>query len=107
MREPLPPWEPSFSDGCSIPDFLKPLFKLTPKQAEGCVEHDRSYYYGGTKRQRLEADVKLMFWWIDHGKSIEEAEMGFNMVRRFGGPDGRNPKYSWAFGGKRFVYDKE
>jgi len=100
----IPPWNPATSDGCSIPAFLKPFFPITPDQARGCVRHDEKYYYGGTKEARLIADAELMIWWLDAGMSAEQAKQGFDAIRIAGGPEGRQP-YSWAFGGRRFVYD--
>lgn len=43
---------PFTTDGCS----------MWPDENYGgcCVEHDKAYHKGGTKEQRLEADIKLM-----------------------------------------------
>jgi len=107
MSATLPPWEDSMSDGCSIPALAKPLFPMTPAQAQGCVPHDQKYYFGGTKEQRLKADAELLIWWLDHHMAADQAWAGFEAIRLGGGPEGRHPKYSWAYGGKRFVYDSK
>jgi hypothetical protein len=47
-----PQFDPSMSDGCSVPEVLK---RIVPRldvlcslcQSE-CLEHDEAYYYGGT-----------------------------------------------------------
>lgn len=95
------------SDGCSVPALLGPLFPISADQRKACVRHDKKYYYGGTKKDRLLADTTLMLEWVDAGMPIDQAVWGFNAVRAGGGPEGQNPKYSWAFGGERFVYDEE
>jgi hypothetical protein len=106
MSTTLPPWNPATSDGCSIPALLKPFFHITPEQRKACVRHDRAYYYGGTKEDRLIADATLMIEWLRAGMTEEQAQSGFEAIRLGGGPEGRKP-YSWAFGGKRFVYDSK
>ena len=103
-RSGLPPWESSMSDGCSVPSLLRPFFPLTPEQRQACVRHDEKYYYGGTKADRLIADATLMIEWVLADMDVVQAEHGFQAVRAGGGPGGRK-RYSWAFGGQRFVYD--
>lgn len=107
MSEPLPPWDPAWSDGCSVPAWLKPLFPETPAVRACCERHDGKYYKGGTKKQRLLADIALLVEWLDTGDvTVEQAEAGFNAVRAGGGPEWRVRRVSWAFGGERFVYDE-
>jgi len=106
MSAPLPPWDKSRSDGCSIPALLRPLFPVTEEQRQACVRHDEAYYYGGTREDRLIADATLMIEWVRAGMTAEQAQSGFEAIRLGGGPELRQP-YSWAFGGERFVYDPE
>lgn len=106
MREPLPPFDPATSDGCSVPTWLKPFFPDTPAIRAACERHDAKYYVGGTREDRLKADAELLVEWLVAGMNAETAEKGFAAIRVGGGPSGKQP-YSWAFGGKRFVYDKE
>jgi len=69
-----------------------------------CVRHDERYYYGGTREDRLRADLEWAIALLDTKEvTAETAEKMFAGVRAFGGPGGRQP-YSWAFGGKRYVY---
>jgi hypothetical protein len=101
---PLPPWDPSSSDGCSVPEPLKQFFPNTPAVRAVCVRHDARYYRGGTREDRLIADAIFLRDLVEAGVNAETAEKMFTGVRMFGGPSGRQ-KYSWAFGGQRFVYD--
>lgn len=108
VRPDLPPWDPSMSDGCSVPDALRPLFPIDkPEIRATCVLHDAAYYYGGTKEQRLAADLMFGYNLIATGKvSADTAEQFVAGVRAGGGPSGRIPGVSWAFGGERFCYDE-
>lgn len=95
------------SDGCSVPPFLKPFFPCDdPAVIACCKVHDEAYYYGGTREQRLAADVMFCYNLLATGKvNAETAEKMFLGVRVGGGPSGRIHGVSWAFGGNRFVYD--
>jgi len=104
MSTTLPPWDPATSDGCSIPSLLVSVFPITPEQRKACERHDEKYYYGGTREDRLIADATLLIEWVKAGMLAEQALSGFEAIRYGGGPEWRKP-YSWAFGGKRFVYD--
>ena len=102
----LPPWDPSMSDGCSIPEPLRPFFPNTPAERECCVRHDARYYVGGTEEDRLVADAQLLIDWLKTGDvSAAQAQVAFEAVRMFGKPELRVHGVSWAFGGGRFVYD--
>jgi len=92
------------SDGCTgAPWFSK--FSTSHALRGCCARHDEKYYYGGTWRQRLQADVEFYDEILATGEvTPEEAQDAFNAVRLFGGPNGRHPKYSWAFGGDVFAY---
>lgn len=101
----LPPWQDAWSDGCSIPAALQQFFPRSPAVRACCVRHDERYYYGGSKEDRLRADLEWAIALLDTGEvSAETVEKMLAGVRAFGGPSGRNPKYSWGFGGKVFAY---
>lgn len=105
-REQLPPWDPSTSDGCSIPDPLRPFFPNTPAVRACCVKHDQSYYFGGTEEDRLAADCQLVIDWLKTGDvTASQAQTAFEAIRLFGRPELRVDRVSWAFGGERFCYD--
>ena len=97
----LPPWDDSTSDGCTN----APWFSAIPEVLECCKRHDAKYYYGGSWRDRLKADRDFYDEIIATGKIDQvAAEAAFTLIRAFGGPNGRHPKYSWAFGGDVFAY---
>lgn len=53
-------WTPEKSDGCTI--ISKPYQWLTGKELpfrHCCLEHDRAYWYGGTKELRKKTDRQL------------------------------------------------
>ena len=118
----LPPFDPSMSDGCSmIPLWPRWLgrkrfqgwvlrFVVTDveRMKEICCAHDRAYYYGGTEDDRTEADLQWQdeVWKIDKTSDHWFAKTGFVKMREHGGPEGRVPGVSWAWGGERFVYDE-
>jgi hypothetical protein len=58
-----PPFDPSMSDGCSIPGWLRSLLPILEAQCNecrpACVDHDRAYYEGGTEQERELADAAL------------------------------------------------
>ncbi len=104
----LPPWDKSLSDGCSVPAPLRPFFPVDKPEVRACCEiHDAAYYSGGTREQRLAADLLFAYNLLATGHvSAETAEKMYAGVRIGGGPSGRIPGVSWAFGGGRFVYDE-
>jgi hypothetical protein len=91
------------SDGCSIPAALRPFFPKTEAVRVFCLQHDERYYYGGSRADRLRADLAFALALVNVGVSAETVEKMFAGVRMFGGPAGRQP-YSWAFGGKVYAY---
>ncbi len=103
LHRPLPAWTDAMSDGCSVPSPFRPLFTFTESQRACCVRHDSHYYVGGSVDDRLSADRGLRACEITAGLSPTDADLMFWAVRAGGGPEGRY-SYSWAFGGKRFVY---
>jgi hypothetical protein len=84
-----PPFDPTTSDGCSIPAVLK---KLVPALAEfaakcdhdACLRHDQAYHYGGSAAERIEADYQLFLVARTRcGEAI--AALVFDAVRFYGG----------------------
>jgi len=64
------PFIPENSDGCTVLSW--PYNKLTGRQLpfrHCCVVHDEAYWYGGTKKQRKDADLLLMNCVAKHGRS--------------------------------------
>ena len=67
--EGIPEFDPAkHSDGCSggmsaayaeLPDWVRDKFGEELPWRQCCVEHDRAYYYGGTREQKIAADKKL------------------------------------------------
>jgi len=50
------PWKDEYSDGCTgVLDWLPFVGDMTA----ACVAHDRAYYYGGGKTDKLKADLAL------------------------------------------------
>lgn len=114
------PWSPEMSDGCSILPFLPPALRrqfsewAIPQVAENphlaelaCKMHDREYYYGGPPELRKTADRDLRRNWINAGVPRFKVEMGYRLIRLFGGPSWKREGVSWAFGGSRFRYSEE
>jgi hypothetical protein len=102
---PLPPWDDTMSDGCSATALLKHLFE-TPLVRAACVHHDRAYYFGGSREDRLRADYQLGVDWIRAGLTVTEVESGIAAIRVGGEPWYRVKGVSWAFGGERFRYSE-
>ena len=100
----LPPWDDSMSDGCSVPTVAKPFLLQSLEAKTACIQHDRAYYLGGSRLDRLKADCEFALA-ILASPDREQAEMVFNAVRVFGGPHFRVANVSWAFGGDRFFYE--
>ena len=95
----LPRWQDPWSDGCSFSPDVNSSIKAV------CTRHDEAYYYGGSAKDRLDADEKFreelgragMWTWV--------AYIYYRGVRTFGGPGLRLEGVSWAFGGEYFAYD--
>lgn len=96
----LPPWVDSMSDGCSGPQVMSDI----PATRACCVRHDEKYYYGGSAAARLRADRAFYACLRLVGLPIWRAYIVYYSVRLFGGPKGRKPGVSWAFGGEIFAY---
>lgn len=69
-RIKIGPFIPENSDGCTVLSW--PYNKLTGRTLpfrQCCVDHDESYWYGGTKQQRIDADLLLMNCVAGYGKN--------------------------------------
>src|SRR3972149_2272756 len=96
----VPKWKDEWSDGCSIPKLLRPLFKkeLSCKSIQAvCLLHDEEYYYGGTEADRQAADKRFYQQLMIYFPSWK-AYLWYQAVRIGGGPERRKEKVSWAFG---------
>lgn len=100
--EELPEWTPEMSDGCTAAPDAGPW----GDHRACCVEHDRRYYYGGTKAERLEADLAMYSCMVASGMPAPVAWLYFRAVRVWGHPAYRRPRISWGFGGRRFGYSR-
>lgn len=104
----LPPWSPLMSDGCSVPKALRWFIKVeTPACRECCREHDKAYYYGGTRADRLKADLTFRDCLVSAGMPKALAQLYFLSVSAGGAPWLRIPGVSWAFGDSRFRYGED
>jgi hypothetical protein len=80
-----PPWDPSMSDGCSVPRLFRVFAPLEDAaNLEVCLEHDRAYYYGGTRRERAIADAKMLLGHLERGMDVDEAHRRHAVVRMVG-----------------------
>lgn len=54
--------KPFTTDGCSggMSKIWRMIFKKPPPWEGCCVDHDKPYWKGGTKEERLLADIKLL-----------------------------------------------
>lgn len=98
-----------FSSGCSekaaLADFKSDGCSLFPDRSlidekdwcRCCVEHDVAYWQGGTKAQRLAADVRLRECVLEQTGDPVLAEAMFQGVRFGGSPDFYN-WYRWGYG---------
>ena len=99
------PFIPKNSDGCTLLSW--PYKKLPGRELpfrQCCIDHDESYWYGGTKQQRLAADTHLRDCVYAYGKTgigkvgyfILSRGM-FIAVRIFGSPKLPLP-FRWKLG---------
>ena len=100
----LKQWNDNMSDGCSVPEFLRVVLPLeSPEAIAACRRHDHAYYLGGSKIDRLRADLYFALALLDTDER-EKAELYFAAVRTGGEPAFRQRGVSWAFGGEVFQY---
>ena len=94
------PVRPMFTDGCSAwPDG---------KKRECCVEHDISYWCGGTRQDRLKAD-RLFRSCVKEKTNAFDAFVLYRGVR-FGGKPYLPFRWRWGYGYKyleKHRYDKK
>lgn len=98
----IPLWQNVWSDGCSVPQLLEATYATlnrSPALRAACVRHDAAYYYGGSREDRLRADLQLALDWVTTGElTASEVERFYAAVRAGGGPEWYRPRVSWAFG---------
>ena len=87
MKEKIKPFK---SDGCSV--YFNENFRGC------CVSHDKDYWKGGTKNQRLKSDRKLKKCVEKKGHPIQ-AKIMYLSVRAGGSPMFPTP-FRWGFGYK-------
>ena len=82
------PTKPFRSDGCTMfPDG---------DWGECCLEHDRVYWLGGTRQERLAADVKLRCCVAERGHPVIAVAMFVGV--RIGGWGYWPTRHRWGFG---------
>jgi len=92
---PRPVLKPFVSDGCSL--FPDGTIKDKEKWKQCCIEHDIAYWQGGTKQDRINADIKLRDDILKKTGNKELAELVYQAVRTWGGP--AFPSwYRWGYG---------
>lgn len=93
------------SDGCSVPDWLRKIIPYeTAEECLACIAHDRAYYYGGSKKDKLIADLELFVNLVAAGMPVWLATLYYAGVRAGGRPFFKIANVSWAFGGSVFKY---
>lgn len=104
----LMPWDDAMSDGCSVPHVLRFIIKQEDlAETKVCVLHDKAYYYGGSSRNRAEADHALRIGLIKAGMPVLLA-WGYWLGVRIGGhPMWKVPNVSWSFGATCFKYSEK
>lgn len=109
--EGIPEFYPEkHSDGCSggmsaayaeLPDWVHEQFGEELPWRQCCVEHDRAYYYGGSREQKLAADEKLKACVIDTlGGDLGAILLGSAMriAVHIGGQPYFATPYRWGYG---------
>ena len=90
-----PVLKPFVSDGCSL--FPDGTIKDKEKWKQCCIEHDMAYWQGGTKQDRINADIKLRDDILRKTGNADLAKLVYNAVRTWGGP--AFPSwYRWGYG---------
>ena len=86
--------KPFTSDGCS--SFPDGNLKQNTLWLSCCVEHDKSYWMGGLKQQRLEADLALRSCVAQTGEKVISQLMLTGV--RVGGSPYWPTKFRWGYG---------
>ena len=93
-----PQLAPFVSDGCScFPEGTPDVPDLWERH---CLDHDRTYWQGGTRHERKQADLKLREGIRSEGKPLT-ANLVYAGVRIGGTPWLPTP-WRWGFGWKKF-----
>lgn len=116
----LPAYDPLWSDGCSLAPFLPERWRsrfqdwtlgiiandpeLAREMRYICEAHDKAYYYGGTKDQRLKADKEMRAKMKQIGAPYWFRHAAFRAIRMFGGPSWQISGVSWSYGGSFCKY---
>lgn len=86
--------KPFVSDGCSrFPDGTMQAKKLW---LQCCIEHDKKYWQGGTRKQRHDADLELRQCVKEVGKPLAAKIMHAGVV--VGGSPYWPTKFRWGYG---------
>lgn len=83
------------TDGCSL--FPDRAPGGTPDWCDCCVQHDVTYWRGGTEEDRLQADIALRECVQNKSGSPQLAQMMYNGVR-VGGDAALNTSFRWGYG---------
>ena len=107
----LPEFDPEkHSDGCSggmsatyadLPDWVHEKLGKTLPWRQCCVEHDRAYYYGGSREQKIAADKRLKECVIaEVGETVAALLLGSSMriAVHIGGQPYFSTPYRWGYG---------
>lgn len=91
---------PFTTDGCSggMSWLYNNLFHKELPWRDVCVEHDKAYWQGGTKKERRDADIELMCGVAKSGYPIIGSLM--YVAVRFGGHWIFPTPYRWGYGWK-------
>lgn len=96
----MTPDYPFTTDGCSggMSALWQLVFRRSPPWEDLCITHDKAYWLGGSRQERLEADRKLLIGVIDNGYPL----IGFLMYYavRFGGHPALPFSWRWCYGWK-------
>ena len=99
---------PFVTDGCSgaMTWAWQAVFRLNPPWNDLCIEHDRVYWHGGTRKARREADDALMHGVVMKGFPI------FALIMWWGTRLGGHPllplPWRWGYGWRYpYFYDPE
>ena len=88
---------PFTTDGCSG-GIYRSIFRADPPWLDCCVDHDKFYHMGGTRRQRRAADVELMVCVARNGHPIVAFIMWLGV--RVGGHPLLPLPWRWGYGWK-------
>ncbi len=96
----MKPDYPFTTDGCSggMSAFWRLIFRCAPPWEDLCIAHDKAYWKGGSRHERLKADRELLIGVIESGYPL----IGFLMYYsvRFGGHPILPLPWRWSYGWK-------